>query len=80
MLPRNISQFKDIDQQEVEPKFENHFTNLQTMCKINIRIWYCFYHNCFGIRHQQNAKSPKLLKCICIEMFDNFFIANMKDG
>ena len=20
----------------------------------------CFYHNCFGIRHQQNAKSPEL--------------------
>ena len=36
------------------------FTNLQTMCKTNIRIWDCFYHNCFGIRHQQNTKSPQL--------------------
>ena len=23
----------------------------------NIRIWDCFYHNCFGIRHQQNTQS-----------------------
>ena len=38
----------------------NHFTNLQTMCKTNIRIWDCFYRNCFGIRHQQNSKSPEL--------------------
>ena len=32
----------------------------KTMCKTNIRIWDCFYHNCFGIRHQQNTKSPEL--------------------
>ena len=23
------------------------WANLQTMCKTNIRIWDCFYHNCF---------------------------------
>ena len=32
------------------------FTNLQTMCKTNIRVSDCFYHACFGIRHQQNTK------------------------
>ena len=32
----------------------------QCVRPINIRIWDCFYHNCFGIRHQQNAKSPEL--------------------
>ena len=47
-------------QQKVGSKFRNHFTNLQTMCKTSIRIWDCFYHNCFGIRHQQNSKSPEL--------------------
>ena len=31
------------------------------MCKTNNRIWNCFYHYCFGIRHQQNTKSPELL-------------------
>ena len=30
------------------------------MCKTNIRIWDCFYHNCFGYRHQKNTKSPEL--------------------
>ena len=41
-------------------KSHNHFTNLQTMCKTSVRIWDCFYHNCFGIRHQQNSKSTEL--------------------
>ena len=51
---------KDIGQEKVGSKSRNHFTNLQTMCKTIIRIWDCFYHNCFGIRHQQNSKSPEL--------------------
>ena len=42
------------------PSPPNHFINLQTMCKTNIRIWDCFYHNCSGIRHQQNSKSQEL--------------------
>ena len=41
---------------KVRSKYHKHFTNLQTMCKTNIRIWDCFYHNCFGIRHQQNTR------------------------
>ena len=41
-------------------KSRNHFTNLQTMCKTNIRIWDCFYHNCFGNCHHKNTKSPEL--------------------
>ena len=53
MLQPKISPFKDIGQQKVGSKSHNRFTNLQTMCKTNIRIWDCFYHNCFGIRHQQ---------------------------
>ena len=52
---------KDIGQQKVGSKSHNHFTNLQIMCKTNIRIWDCLYHNCFGIRHQQNTKSQELL-------------------
>ena len=43
MLQPNISSFKNIDQQEVWPKSRNHFTNLRTMCKTNIRLWDCFY-------------------------------------
>ena len=42
MLQPKISLFKNIGQQKVGPKSQNHFTNLQTMCKINIRIWDCF--------------------------------------
>ena len=38
----------------------NHFANLQTMCKTNIRIWDCFYHNCFENCHHQNTNSPEL--------------------
>ena len=38
---------KNIGQQKMGPKSRNHFTNLQTMYKTNIRIWDCFYHNCF---------------------------------
>ena len=49
-----------IGQQKVGSQSHNHFTNLQTMCKTSIRIWDCFYHNCFGFRHQQNTKSPEL--------------------
>ena len=41
-------------------KSHDHFTNLQTICKTNIRIWDCFYHTCFGICHQQNSRSPEL--------------------
>ena len=37
-----------------------HRLRILTMCKTNIRIWDCFYRNCFGIRHQQNSKSPEL--------------------
>ena len=50
MLQPKISSLKNIGQQKVGPKSPNHFTNLQTMCKSNIRIWDCFYHNCFGNR------------------------------
>ena len=57
---KQISPSKDIGQQKVGSKSRNHFTNLQTMCKTNIRIWDCFYHNCLGICHQQNSKSPEL--------------------
>ena len=45
---------------KVGSKFRNHFTNLQIMCKTNIRIWHCFYHSSLGICHQQNSKSPEL--------------------
>ena len=41
-------------------KSHNHFTNLQTMCETNIRIWDCFYHNCFGNCHHQNTERPEL--------------------
>ena len=57
---QQISLSKDIGQQKVVAESRNHFANLQTMCKTNIRIWDCFYHNCCGIRHQQNSKSPEL--------------------
>ena len=53
MLQPQISLSKDIGQQKVGSKSHNHFTNLQTMHKTNIRLWDCFYHNCFGIHHQQ---------------------------
>ena len=43
---------------KVGPKPQNHFTNLQTICKTNIRMWDCFYHNCFGNCHHKNTKSP----------------------
>ena len=46
MLQQQISPSKDIGQQRVGSKSLNHFTNLQTMCETNIRIWDCFYHNC----------------------------------
>ena len=54
---QKISSFKNIGQQKVGPKSRNH---LQKMCKTNIRIWYCFYHNCFGNCHHKNTKSPEL--------------------
>ena len=60
MLQYKISPLKDIGQQEVESKPHNCFANLHTMCKTNIRIWDCCYHNCFGIHHQQNTKSLEL--------------------
>ena len=41
-LQPKISSFKNIGQQKVGPKSRNHFTNLQTMCKTNIRTWDCF--------------------------------------
>ena len=56
MLQPKISLFKNIGQQQVGFKSRNHFTNLQAMCKINIRIWDCFYHNCFGNCHHKNTK------------------------
>ena len=43
-----------------DPSPETIFTNLQTMCKTIIRIWDCFYHNCFGNCHHKNTKSPEL--------------------
>ena len=55
MLEPKISSSKNIGQQKVGPKPRNHFTNLQTMCKTNIQIWDCFYHNCFGIQRVQNS-------------------------
>ena len=61
MLQPEISPFKDIGQQKVGSKSRNNSTNLQTVCKTNIRIWDCFYHNCFGNCHRQNTKSPELL-------------------
>ena len=61
MLQPKISSFKNIGQQKVGSKSRNHFANLQTMCKINIRIWDCFYHNCLGNCHHKNTKSPELL-------------------
>ena len=57
---QKCSPFKDIGQQKVGSKSHNHFTNLQTMCKTNIRIWDCFYHNWFGNCHHQNTESPEL--------------------
>ena len=45
---------------KVGSKSLNHFANLQTMCKTNIRIWDCFYHNNFGNCHHQNTKSPEI--------------------
>ena len=51
MLQPKISLSKNIDQQKVGIKSRNHFKNLQTMCKTNIRIWDCFYHNCFENCH-----------------------------
>ena len=42
-------------------KSRNHFTNLQTMCKTNIRIWDCFYHNCFGNCYHKNTKESRSL-------------------
>ena len=59
-LQPKISSFKNIGQQKVGSKSRNHFTNLQTMCETNIRIWDCFYHNCFGNCHHKNTKSPGL--------------------
>ena len=55
-----ISSFKNTGQQKVGHKSRNHFTGLQTMCKTNIQIWDCFYHNCFGNRHHKNTKSPEI--------------------
>ena len=54
------SSFKNIGPQKVGSKSRNHFTNLQIMCETNIRIWDCFYHNCFGNGHHKNTKSPEL--------------------
>ena len=47
-------------EQKVGSKSLNHFENLQTMCKTNIRIRDCFYHNCFRNSHHQNTKSQEL--------------------
>ena len=51
--------FKDIGQQKVGSKSLNHLTDLQTMCETNIQIWDCFYHNCFGHRHQKKYKESR---------------------
>ena len=56
MLQPKISSFKNIGQQKVKSKSRNHFANLQTMCETNIRIWDCFYHNCFESCHHKNKK------------------------
>ena len=40
-----ISSLKDIGQQKVRSKSRNYFTDLQTICQTNIRIWNCFYLN-----------------------------------
>ena len=56
MQQHKISPFENIGQQKNGVQVLHHLTNLQTMCKTSIRIWDCFYHNCFGIHHQQNTR------------------------
>ena len=56
MLQQKISSFNNIGQQKVGSKPCNHFANLQTMCKTNIRIWYCFHYNCFINCHHKNTR------------------------
>ena len=69
MLKAKISRFKDIGQKKVGSKSQDHFTNLQTMCKTNIQIWDCFYHNCVGNCHHQNTESPDLFHQASISPF-----------
>ena len=59
-LHPKISSLEDIDQQKMGTNPHNHFTDLQTVCKTNIRIWDCFYNNSFGHCHQQPSRSSKL--------------------
>ena len=61
-LQPKMSSFKNVGQQKVGSKSRNHFASLQTMYKTNIRIWDCFYHNCFGNCQYiyKNTKSPDL--------------------
>ena len=57
---QKFSSFKSTGQQKVGFKSSNHFANLQTMYKTNIRIWDCFYHNCVRNCHHQNTNNPEL--------------------
>ena len=71
MLQPKISSSKDIGQQKVGPMSHNHFTNLQTMCKTNIRIWDCFYYNCFGYRHKkiQRVQNSFIRLALCLPKY-----------
>ena len=42
-----------------------HFTNLQTMCPANFRIWLTFDHNNIKHNHQQNSKAPEQVYLTC---------------
>ena len=56
---RKFHRLKILVNEKWSPSLKN-FANLQTMCKTNIRIWDCFYHNCLGNCHHKNIKSPEL--------------------
>ena len=43
----------------------HHFTNLQTMCPANFRIWLPFDHNNIGHNHQQNSTAPEQVYPTC---------------
>ena len=83
-LQPKILSFENIGQQKVGPKPLNDFAHLQTMCEINIRIWDCFYHNCFGNCHHQNTKSPvceiniRIWDCFYHNCFGNCHHQNTK--
>ena len=56
---KKILSFKDIGQQ-VGPKPHNHFTDLQIVCKTNIRTWNCFYNDGFRLCNQQTSEFKAL--------------------